>query len=698
MPLRGRRVTLAFVRLVAIASPLSSAAASASTTLDATLSDRVPPVTGSFDDLTSPIWQRSLHVSAFSNFTTHEKLTDTTEVRLTFGPDAIYCAFVSRQEAPITANQRENGVGLGLDDYVSLVFDTNGNGTNEYFFETTPAGLRYQAATESSRYDPPWIAKAAIRDRMWLGEIVVPYRFLRGVSSSWRINFVRYVAKTQLFYSYAFDSKMTTPFDQTFWPTIRGTPKLAVAKRSPTAEIYGLADIGRDRHVFEGAAGQFSSDTIRNYGADLKIPISAGLNFDATLNPDFSNVESDQQTISPQEFRYQYTEYRPFFTQGANMLPSSEVFYSPSIGIFDRGEKIEGAFGRFGIGVLDVGAFGSSNQAYNVAYNSSDQQLSLSIAGARSHSVLGNDNVSELNLSNLNATSRIASGISVALEDGAFTKSARQATRSVAYAGVTRANYSLSAAYFDIGPEYDPVNAYVSQADIRGPVVSGSLTSTTNARSAVRQLTASAYADRYVDESGAAREVDTGSNGSVTFKDLLSFTFGQSLSSLRTYVTAYPTYSGGVTSPYDQTTLGASFRSGTPDTESVSYSWGPYATYFLQQFETSIAHAIARKISAEFDYGNVYERAALGAGNGQTLRRLSLLDAISANQSLSFAYRTINGTGGFATPGHNLALSYQRQFRNGSSLFIEYGSPAATSTLQRTIVKYVLLIGPGAGE
>ena len=71
------------------------------------------------------------------------------------------------------------------------------------------------------------------------------------------------------------------------------------------------------------------------------------------------------------------------------------------------------------------------------------------------------------------------------------------------------------------------------------------------------------------------------------------------------------------------------------------------------------------------------------------------LAAPAAAQSVGI---TINGTGGFATPGRNLALSYQRRFRNGSTLFIEYGSPAAASTLQRTIVKYVLLIGPGAGE
>jgi hypothetical protein len=437
MPPCGRRaLALAFVRLAAIAVSLSPIAANARTTLDAVRAEQAPPVTGSFDDLNAPIWKRSLHFSAFSNFTTHRPMTDRTDAYLIFGPDAVYCAFVSTQETPITATQRENGVGLGLDDYVSLMFDTNGNGTSQYFFETSPRGVRYQAASESNRYDPPWIAKAAIEGHMWLGEIVVPYRFLRGTSSSWSVNVVRYVAQTQSFYTYAFDPTMTSPFDVTLWPTMHDAPKLAATKRNPTAEIYGLADMGRDRHIFEGAAGQFVSNTIRNDGADLKIPITSGLNLDATLNPDFSNVESDQQTISPQEFRYQYAEYRPFFTQGANTLPGSEVFYSPSIGIFDRGEKLEGSIGRIGIGVLDVGAFGSSNQAYDFAYNSSDQELSISLAGASSHRANGSDNVSEFNASNLNTTSRIQSGVSIAFEDGAVTKNDDQAMRSEVYAGL----------------------------------------------------------------------------------------------------------------------------------------------------------------------------------------------------------------------------------------------------------------------
>jgi hypothetical protein len=60
----------------------------------------------------------------------------------------------------------------------------------------------------------------------------------------------------------------------------------------------------------------------------------------------------------------------------------------------------------------------------------------------------------------------------------------------------------------------------------------------------------------------------------------------------------------------------------------------------------------------------------------------------------SLAYRTINVTGGFSPPGHNFSLGDKR----GDTFLVEIGSPAATRSIQRYIIKYVLLIGSGAGE
>ena len=73
----------------------------------------------------------------------------------------------------------------------------------------------------------------------------------------------------------------------------------------------------------------------------------------------------DQQTIAPQQFRRNLTEYRPFFAQGAPYinaslenyqvnLPQEVLFYSPAIGAFDRGLKLVGTKGTNAFGALEV--------------------------------------------------------------------------------------------------------------------------------------------------------------------------------------------------------------------------------------------------------------------------------------------------------------------------------------------------------
>jgi len=91
-----------FVAIVALFLMSSSPASGQSRTpeitsetiLTATLTPEAPLVTGSFDDLSSPIWRRALHVSSFANYTTHRALLEKTEAYLIFGPDAIYYAVV----------------------------------------------------------------------------------------------------------------------------------------------------------------------------------------------------------------------------------------------------------------------------------------------------------------------------------------------------------------------------------------------------------------------------------------------------------------------------------------------------------------------------------------------------------------------------------------------------------------------------
>ena len=75
----------------------------------------------------------------------------------------------------------------------------------------------------------------------------------------------------------------------------------------------------RTGSLFQQANGTFAAEPARPAGFDLSVPITQTINFVGTLHPDFSNVEIDQETIAPQEFRRQVLEYRPFFSQGREL-------------------------------------------------------------------------------------------------------------------------------------------------------------------------------------------------------------------------------------------------------------------------------------------------------------------------------------------------------------------------------------------
>ena len=92
------------------------------------------------------------------------------------------------------------------------------------------------------------------------------------------------------------------------------------------------------------------------------------------------------------------------------------------------------------------------------------------------------------------------------------------------------------------------------------------------------------------------------------------------------------------------------------------------------------------------------ERPFDGTIDSQWLRRISLGESLSSESNLSIAIRAINGRGGFApSTGTNAAFAYHRRFSSGNELFVDYGTPAATGTLHRFTMKYVIHVGGDAG-
>jgi len=160
----------------------------------------------------------------------------------------------------------------------------------------------------------------------------------------------------------------------------------------------------------------------------------------------------------------------------------------------------------------------------------------------------------------------------------------------------------------------------------------------------------------------------------------------------------YPFYSGGVTRSYAFHSVNLGWKEGTPAPLNASYTWGPFADMFLQQVSLSGARAIGTRWNVGAEVDGTRERPTFGgASNGQWLRRVTVSENLGPSTNFSVSLRGISGTGGFAQPGVNLAGSFHHRFKNDSELFFNYGTPAAPTTLQRVVLKYVLRTGGGAG-
>ncbi len=732
--------------LFALAVPVCCVApAGAVTAADAIAAARAPAPLPLDPAAADPAWQTGrIAGSAFVDLTTRRAAPVATAVSFLYDDRAVYVAFHAEQPGfAITAGQTTNGVGFGIDDFVGIGIDPGGGGAQVYYFETTPRGTRYQQASENARYAPAWAAAASIDGSGWDAVMVIPLAALRlhAGAQHWRINFVRGLAATGEHLTWAYDGVMSDGLigngwpnyaDVRFWPSLRPftLQKVGGASRTPRADVYALGSAGRDRTQFQQADQSFAAERARTLGLDFAAPLTDTVTFVGTLAPDFSNVEIDQQTIAPQEFRRALTEYRPFFAQGAAFLNPNPnpaggfvtapnlVFYSPSIGPFDHGAKVEGTAGNDSFGLLS--ARGASavdgdvfdDVAFGFKHALPDATFMYWTDGVLAHhSLAGSDETAEVGAKGRSLRNGVVWLVDDAFEHGTALGGAAHSLNG--YVDVHKPNYEAQLQYVDISPHYDPLDGFTAISDVHGPnaylLLQGNGTR-------VKNWNVVFYADRLLDESGAVHEADTFAFFSATFKNGFSVNnLGPQVGLLRSYdivagpgcngpsigrsaFTGAPCYRDGETDRFNLFNAAFGYRDGTPAPIDVSYSWGPFGGVQLHQFTSTTSRPLARRLSLSLEYDGTWERSpATGGVDSQFLRRIGLGESLGRDTNVSISLRSINGYGGFALPGTNVAASFHRHWANGDELYVDYGTPAATVTLDRVIVKYVMHVGPLPG-
>lgn len=670
--------------------------------------------------LSDPAWQKAVTATGFHDLTTRTPAKLQTTAYLLYDDTNLYVAFVAVQDGvPIHAQQTTNNIGFGQDDLVGVGFDTSAAGTSVYYFETTPRGVRYQQGTESSRYAPPWDVQTAVQGSSWSAMLTIPLKDLRaagGKDRTWRINFIRNVAGVAEHYTWAYDGLMQDGqppgwpalTDARWWPALHGLNIAASAARpKPRAEIYGLESIGKDRNVFQQSNNTFGTQNVRNYGLDFVYPFTSTIAAVGTLNPDFSNVEVDQQTIVPQEFQRNLAEYRPFFAQGAQYLTNSsfplggpilvgdQVLYTPSIGTFDRGFKVEGTYGQQQLGALSVrSTFPGArldDQAFSFKHALQDRTFLYWVNSVLAHHDIGDDSAVESGIAGRNLKTGFVWAYDQTLEERRLSIDPQHqfAYGRAGFIDVHKPNYEWQLGYQDISPGFGPIDGFTSVNDVRGPFAASDFTTSIFN---LKTWTGFFAVDRFLSRTGTVHSADFFGTTDFYLKDLFHINLQQSTSTLND-----PVITGGVALPFNQSSFTLGYRDGTPSPLDFTYGAGPFSTFYLQQFNVFTTRPIGTHFNISLTYAGTHERSSAMGVDGQILRSIALGESFGPETNLTLALRSINGNGGFATPGVNFAAGLHNRFKSGSELFLSYGTPAAPITLDRFIIKYLWRIGGGAG-
>lgn len=286
---------------------------------------------------------------------------DQTEAMVTYDDQFIYVAAKCYSNDPILMPtlKRDNGdIWSGDVFYVNI--DPLNETTNGFLFVTNTAGVQFEAllgggsmrrggggggGNINRAWDQTWYSEAQVYDGYWTVEMAIPFKSLRYAEKDvWGINFSRGLSAKNQFHSW-------TPIPVQFMTIDLGHTGNIVWDQKPKASKSNIAVIpyvlGATNKDIE--AGDPTVNTAR-VGGDAKIAVTPSLNLDLTINPDFSQVDVDEQVTNLSTVNIRFPERRLFFLENSDLfseigIPPMRQFFSRRIGLDEDGAPIPIAYG-----------------------------------------------------------------------------------------------------------------------------------------------------------------------------------------------------------------------------------------------------------------------------------------------------------------------------------------------------------------
>ncbi len=298
--------------------------------------------------LNEQIWGTAERLTNFTqNFPTDTLLAcGETEIYFTYDENNFYIAakcYTAGSDFSVQSLKRDYG--FGGNDNISFMLDTYNDQTNAYLFGMNPFGARREALISdggqsgedfNDSWDNKWDGESKMYEGYWICELAIPFKSIRykAGNSKWRFNSYRNDAQCNEITSFINIPRENILMDLQYTAELNMQEPLRTPKKNLALIPYISGGTLRD---FENID---ELEAVNNFsvGGDAKIAVSSSLNLDLTYNPDFSQVEVDQQVTNLDRFEIFFPERRQFFLENADLFSGfgsddSRPFFSRRIGI-----------------------------------------------------------------------------------------------------------------------------------------------------------------------------------------------------------------------------------------------------------------------------------------------------------------------------------------------------------------------------
>lgn len=252
----------------------------------------------------------------------------------------------------------------GVSDFIALCFDTFNDDRNGYFFGTTPDGTKidgkiFNDGETDGSWDGVWYVETCRENYGWIAEFKIPFNtlnFQKKDVQSWGLNIMRKVERKK---------------EESFWQEVTRNDGFKVSRFGNLEDIRCIKpemNLQLLPYVTSGLKKDRVSPITNNNqngftGLDIRYGITSNLTAVLTVNPDFAQIEADEDQINLSRYPYILREKRPFFLEGASIFNTAgnsmsdgeyrtALFYSRRINEPVYGLKTTGKIGNWDVGIL----------------------------------------------------------------------------------------------------------------------------------------------------------------------------------------------------------------------------------------------------------------------------------------------------------------------------------------------------------